>query len=218
MIKKLFIDTETTGPDRLRHGLIEISGIVELGREEKEKFTFNCSLFEGDEIDPAAEENHGYTEEEIHEFPDPVETYYKLIAVFGEYVDRYDPKDKFQFLGYGAEFDNNVLRRFFAKAGDTDYFGSWFFTPWIDVMSLAANALKTERYRMENFKLGIVANFVGIEVKEDKLHHSAYDIRLTKQLYEIIEDGSILNHLCSTEDIWARRIKNRGRGFRKNGS
>lgn len=212
-MKKLFMDTETTGTDPLHHGLIEVSGIVEIEEEEKEEFTFNCSLFEGDEIDREAEKKHGYSYKQIRDFPDPVETYHRLIEVFERYVDRYDREDKFLFLGYGAEFDNNILRQFFAKVEDK-YFGSWFFTPWIDVMSLAANALKTERYRMENFKLGTVVDFVGIDVEEYKLHGSAYDIRITKQLYDMVEDGSILSHVRATKDVWEQRVKNRGKRFK----
>jgi len=186
---------------------------VEIEGEEKEEFTFNCTIFEGDEIDLEAEKKHGYSEGDILGFPHPVETYHRLIEVFERYVDRFDREDKFLFFGYGAKFDDNFLRQFFEKSNDK-YYGSWFFTPWIDVMSLAANALKTERYRMENFKLGTVAEFVGIDVKESDLHGSAYDIRLTKQLYDMIEDGSILSRVRAPKDVWVQRVKNRGRRFR----
>lgn len=218
MIPKLaFIDTETTGFNPEVNYVIEIGGIIEYG-DTYEEFLLNSSVPEGTTLSEEAEEKHGYSLEDIMKFPGPADAYRSLIEIFEKHVDRYDRGDKFIFIGYSAEFDNNFLRSFFDRNND-QYFGSWFFTPWIDVMSLAANALKTERDRMENFKLGTVAKFIGLGVQEDQLHNSGYDIQLTRELYWKIEGKKVLDTVRTDEEIQVERERTRGVGFprRQNG-
>lgn len=64
------------------------------------------------------------------------------------------------------------------------YFNSWFWIDTIDVMVLASNKFAKERHKFTDFKLSTVAQKLGIEFDETKLHDALYDIELTKKVYE----------------------------------
>lgn len=186
MLKELFLDTETTGLSR-EAGLYQIGGIIRYGNVYEE-FELNCDIFEDDEISPEAMEMAKMSVEDLARFPDPVEAHTKLVEIFGRHVDKYDKQDKFFAIGYGIEFDVKVLRRWFEGMGD-QYFGSWFWTPWICVMSLAAQKFKEVRHTMPNFKLKTVLGKAGIDFEDEKLHGALYDAKKAMELYDWLTAG-----------------------------
>jgi DNA polymerase-3 subunit epsilon len=105
-----------------------------------------------------------------------------LIEILATYVDRYDKNDKFWLIGFVSFFDDKFLRAFFERMGDI-YYGSWFFYPIIDLCTIAGYKLMHERTKLENFKLGAVAKFLGLEVDEEKQHNALYDAHLARNLY-----------------------------------
>lgn len=189
-MKQIFCDTETTGTDSTKHGLFMIGGIIRIDDQVKEEFKLYCDVFTEDEFSDEAMKKHGYSPEQIALLPDPFETYQKLIAILGKYVDKYSKQDKYHFIGYGAEFDNKFLRRWFESCGDK-YFGSWFWHPWIDVMSLAAESLKNERHKMPNFQLTTVAEQLDISIDVEEAHDALYDAKLTMAVYDKIKAKQI---------------------------
>jgi len=207
--KNLFIDLETTGLDYDRCAVVEISGTIEYA-QVYEEFSFKSCPFDGAIITDESLEKIGYTEDELWNFPPIDETYRNLIQVFSKHIERYDKFDKFTTYVYGPEFDNTFLRQFFALNSD-QYFGSWFWNPWIDVMSLAMKYLAEKRYLMENFKLVTVAEFLGIEVSRGKLHSSLYDVELTKKINNMVEDKSILENAKTPEIIHEETVKRKSK-------
>lgn len=182
MLKQLFIDTETTGVNTNTCGVYQIGGIIKVGKREEE-FEFNCDIFEENEIDPKAFETNKMTVETISEYPSPDIVFEQFTSLLEKYVDKYDKNDKFIVIGYGSEFDQQVLRNWFYRLGD-DYFGSWFWHPWVCVMNLAQYVLQEERNMLTNFKQSAVAEYLRIRVSEDKLHTALYDAQLAKKIYE----------------------------------
>lgn len=189
MIKKCFVDLETTGLDPKKNGVLEIGGIIEYA-DVREEFIFRCRPHDTDVIEQAALEVNKLTLDKIKEFDHPGNTYKKLIHVLSKHVNKYNKKDKLFFIAYNAVFDSQFLREFFKKAGDT-YYGSWFWHPFIDVMTLAAFGLRKNRAEMPNFHLDTVAKYVGIKVDEEEVHTAGYDIELTRKLYYMFERGDI---------------------------
>lgn len=181
-MKTLFVDTETTGADQFTCGLWQIAGIVDIDGEAVEEFNILCDIYDDDKIEPGAFLVNKMTLEKIHTFPSPNKAYLDFLHIVGRYVNKFDKADKFAMVGFGAEFDNQMLRRLFLRNGD-NYFGSWFWHPWIDIMSLAMYVFQDKRHEMENFKLATVAKFAGIPVKDEKMHDALEDIRITRQLY-----------------------------------
>ena len=184
-MKRCYIDVETTGLSAWKNGIIQIACIIEIDDEVKKSFDLNCNIFEGNLIDSKALEINNRTTEEIAEFQDAKEAYSLFVEMLGEYVDKFDKKDKFVFVAYNASFDMDFLRNWFKQAGD-QYFGSWFWNPYIDVMTIAHHFIGDKRSSMLNFKLDTVAKALDIEINEDDLHDALYDTRLTRQIYRQI--------------------------------
>jgi len=188
MIKKIFLDTETTSPNRFRCGLWQIGGIIEVGKRQEE-FCFECDIFSEDQIDDKAMQMNGLTLEILAQKPDPGEVIIKFQDLLGRYVDKFDKRDKLYFINYGAEFDSEVLRQWWAKNGD-DYYGSWFWHPPIDIMVLAMQSLMCMgnggRSDVKNFKLQTVLDYYGIGYDANILHTAVYDAQKARELYYCI--------------------------------
>jgi len=188
MQKEIFIDTETTGLDPIKNGIIEIGGVIRYDKVYEE-FNFNCCIFAEDEITASALEINGYTEEDIITFPDPLDTYTLFIKLLDKHINRYDPKDKAYFIGFGAEYDMKFLRSWFDKNDEKPFFGSYFWHPPIDVSILAAQYIKNkqDRTKLANFKLKSVSNYFGIKLEtNEKLHSALIDAKLAMKIYNIV--------------------------------
>lgn len=181
MIKRCFIDLETTGLSPKRNGVLEIGAVIEYSNV-CEEFLFRCRPFEGDVITQAALDVNKLTEEKISSFPSPLKAHGDLVTHLSRHVDRYNKRDKLFFIAYNANFDSQFLREFFKKAGD-EYYGSYFWHPFIDVMTMTALRLMNVRHEMSSFHLDDAARRVGIAVDEEKRHGAMYDIELTRKLY-----------------------------------
>lgn len=188
MIKKCFIDLETTGLDPKKNGIVEIAGIIESGNVVKE-FQYRSRPFAEDEISQEALDVNRLTQDQINEFPPAKDVHRILVKLFSRYVNRYNRKDKFFFIAFNALFDSQFLREFFKKTGD-QYYGSYFWHPPIDVMTLAAFHLMKNRPEMPDFHLGTVARHVGIEYNESVAHAAMYDVVVTRELYYKLIDTS----------------------------
>ena len=194
--KLLFIDVETTGVNPDCNGLTQISGCVQVDNDVMESFDYFVRPFPQDVIENSALEVTGIDRRQFlppehpdhlavpgQLFEDPREIYVRLHTLFKQYVGQYDKSDKFQFVGYNAHsFDMPFMRRFWEKNNDR-FFGSWFWYPCLDVMLVWAQILQPVRHELPNFKLATVAKHSGIEVDENRLHDSQYDIELTRELW-----------------------------------
>ncbi len=185
-MKILFFDLETTGVKFWENGIHQISGIICVDGEIKQDFNFKVKPFDNKKIEEQALKVGEVTLEQILAYPNPQEIYKELIKILGNYVDKYDTKDKFFLAGYNnASFDNQFLREFFTDNGDK-YFGSWFWSNSLDIMVLASEFLKERRAFLPNFKLHTVAMELALDFDKQKLHDAAYDIELTKSIYDKI--------------------------------
>lgn len=182
-MKRIYIDVEKSGLNAFRNGIIQLAGIIEIDNQEKETFSFDMNVFEGDLIDDKSLEINKKTREQIGEFENPKIVYSKLIDIMNKYIDRYDKTDKFRFVAYNASFDMDFVRQWFKKNGDKFGIGAWCWNPYIDVMTIAHHFIGDRRAKMMNFKLETVAKAFEIEVEEKQTHDADYDIKLTRDLY-----------------------------------
>ncbi len=181
--KICFVDLETTGTYFWKHGVHQISGIIDIDGKVMEKFDFHVKPHPNAIIDEEALKASNVTKEQIMLYPSMKEVYDALIAILGKYVSKFDKKDKFFLGGYNvAAFDNNFLRAFFTQ-NDDNYFGSWFWPNTLDVYVLAGQKFIDERAEFIDFKLKTVCEYVGIQVNPERLHDAIYDIVLTRKLY-----------------------------------
>lgn len=186
-MKLLFFDLETTGTYPGKHGIHQMSGMIVIDGEIKEKFDFKVRPNPQAEILDEALEVAGVTRDQILAYPPMGEVYHQFVdGILAKYVDRYNKTDKFFLVGYNnASFDNQFLRGFFLQNGDK-YFGSWFWANCMDVMVLATPYLAAKRAEMKDFKQGTVAKALGIPVEDEKLHDVLYDIEICKAIFDIV--------------------------------
>jgi DNA polymerase-3 subunit epsilon len=188
--KVVFIDTETTGLDPKVNGIIQVAGIIaELDSisgdiNEQERFDFKCQPMIGDAVEQSALKVNGVTMEQLKTFDTGRNVYNEFCKLLSKRVSKFDKKDKYFFIAYNAQFDYNMLYAWFEKNHDK-FFGSWFFSPAIDVMTLAGSGLMDSRDEMKNFKLGTVAERLGLSAEGD-LHDAFVDIILTKDVFQTI--------------------------------
>jgi DNA polymerase-3 subunit epsilon len=187
MIKRMFLDTETTSADRFKCGVWQIGGIIECGRRSEE-FLFECDIFDEDEIDEEALKMNNLTIEDLAKKPDPTEVFQEFCELLGKYVDKYDKNDKFYHINFAAVFDCEVIRQWFLKNGD-DYYGSWFWHPSIDLMVMAMYDNMGKRQEFKNFKIGTVARHYVISFDEESLHNALYDAKVARAIYYKIADN-----------------------------
>jgi DNA polymerase-3 subunit epsilon len=181
------VDVETTGTRPVeKYGVIQIAGVIcvpENGAlREIDSFNFRCAPHAGDLISKEALAVNGTTIEQLRTYPSPLEVHAHLTQQLARHVRKFDKTDKMFLVGYNGGFDADHLRAWFDKAGDK-YFGSWFWTPCIDVMTMAALRLADRRSSMPNFKLTTVAEALGVAPFE--AHDALADVRATKSIYEI---------------------------------
>lgn len=134
-----------------------------------------------DVIDPKALSISGRTEEQVRKFETAEKTHKMFTYLLSQVVNKYDSSDKLFFLAYNARFDYDFMYAWFTKLGDK-YCNSYFWSPPIDIMTLAAENLIEQRYMMKNFKLGTVAQQLQLSATGE-LHDALVDIRLAREVY-----------------------------------
>ncbi len=185
---KLFIDTETTGLSAYKNGIWQLAGVLDEGEHIPgtgciREFNYKMRPLPTDKIDQKALEIGGITNRDLDNFEySSAKALEEFKLLLGNYVEPFNPMDKMHFIAYNAKFDQDFIRQWFRKLGDR-YFGSWFWTPTIDVMVLAGQYLMDERPKLPDFKLGTVAKYLGVEIETDKQHDALYDAKLTREIY-----------------------------------
>lgn len=191
-IKRLFLDLETTGLNAKINGIHQISGFIEIDNVIRETFDFKLKPFEGAIIESEALEAGNVTEEEIFNYDlTEFDVYSQLINIFSKYIKKFDKKDKCTLIGYNVHFDKDFLSEMWKRQKD-DYLFSFIWGNHIDVMVLATEHLETKRPQLENFKLISVAKFLGLNIDEEKLHNSLYDIQITRDIFYLLRPINII--------------------------
>ena len=180
-MKILFYDLETTGFGFEKCAIIQFAGIMaDIGTDNRirplEAIDLKMQPRQGKMIDMRALEVNGYSLDEIMSWEDDNTAFMKLIRFLERHVDRNNPMDCVKLCGYSnSHFDSDFLMQWFADNGCS--FCSYFWFEQIDVMCEAARYLLNYRPIMNNFKLGNVAEALGISLrtlyrKMDQAHFS----------------------------------------------
>lgn len=188
--KIIYLDTETTGPDAKRCGIIQLAAILEIDGQEIDTFETRICPRHDLEINAEALAISGTKAEDLQDFPTEGQALHAFRTWMGQHIEKFSKTDKAFFAGYNSPFDVEFVRAWFERNGDT-YFGSWFWSGSIDVMGAALWALRDQRARLPNFKLGTVAKHVlgsrVVELTADVgLHNARTNIRITRELHKRI--------------------------------
>lgn len=183
---RFYLDTETTGLDCVHNAIVELALIVEVDGEVVEEHDWFMRPASGKLANKEALAVNDLTIEKIKEFESEGKVYRKVLAIFDKYINKYDSGDKAYVFAYNAGFDLDFINHWFRDNGNV-YLFSYTAWPWIDVAVLAAIFAEKQRDKLPNFKLGTVAEALGIEMDESKLHNALYDTHLTRQVYLTLE-------------------------------
>lgn len=189
MKKILWIDVETTGIDEKRHGLIQISALVDIEGKIVDEFNEYVRPFKNDYISKEALEKNNTTIDElkynIEKYREACEVHEEFTEWMGKRVNRFDKKDKFIIAGKKVEFDIRFLRAWWEKCGD-NYYGAWFHYPHLDLeQRLAEVMLHEDNFLLNRYRLGDICKFLDIELCD--AHNSKYDIWATYQAWYVLE-------------------------------
>ena len=188
-MKVMFFDLETTGVHS-QCGIHQLSGcfaeIIENKIIEREKFDFKMQPFKGCRVYDEALEIGNINIDILQGYKNPMDVYKEFTKMITRHVNKFKPEDKLILIGYNRlSFDNNFLRAWFTSCGDK-FFGSYFWSGGIDVMSESLRTLMEIRPYMPNFKLGTVARMFDIKFDETGLHDGLFDVNLTMKIFEQI--------------------------------
>ena len=183
-MKILIYDVETTGLDSEKSAIHQLSGKVVIDGEVKETFNLKIAPHPGAEITDEALKVSGVTREQIAGYISHMVQFQKFKMMLEKYVSKYDKTDKFYLCGFNiGPFDNQFLRAFFKRCGE-NWFGSYFWSNYLDCIVLATPYLIDKRSQMKDFKQSSVAEALGVNVEAEKLHDAFYDIELSHQIYD----------------------------------
>ena len=182
---KLFeFDTETTGLDAKKHGIVQLAAIIKIDGEMVVQFELFARP-DGLEIDDKALEVIGKTRKELNEYPPRPAFLQTLKDILGDYVDQYDKSDKFIPCAYNGWFDYQMLGEEFRRQDDK-YFGSWFNHELNDPLLMINWIRRMGGFRdLESRKLVDVAAWLGIEV--ENAHNAMGDVIMMDQVIDAID-------------------------------
>jgi DNA polymerase-3 subunit epsilon len=176
-MKKIYIDTETTGLNPAQNSIHQLAMLFEQDGQIIIQKEFFIKPYK--KVDEKAVEISGKTIQELNEYPNHLDVYPEIVNTLESFINKFNKKDKAFLLGYNVKFDADFMRNLFSDCGDK-YFGSWFWNPPIDIMSLACEYLIEDRESLENFKLPTVCSKLGIDINP---HDAMSDILATRELY-----------------------------------
>ena len=177
--KLLFLDTETTGLDPNKHGVIQVAMIADHGMLD-----LQVNPGKKVEYDKEALKINGIKKKKIKKFPASTPQFNKMLDFLGEGVNKYDKKDKYVAVGYNVKFDVEMLHGWARREG-YEYLGSFIDWRVIDVLVLArlAHYLGQMPSEPEDFKLGTICQVYDMPVPD---HDAMTDVMATRILFEKI--------------------------------
>lgn len=189
-LKRIFIDTETTGREETS-GIWSLAAIVDINGVEHARREWSIRPDPRCTIDLEALQVGNITTEVMDAFMPEAEFYRQFVRWLGTFVNKFDKHDKLWFTAFHAGFDSERLRDLFKRQGDV-YYGSWFWHPYDCVMIRAGQKLVNIRHTMPDFKLGTVCRIAGIDFNPMQAHGAMYDIDRTRALHYKLEGATAL--------------------------
>jgi len=195
-MKKIFIDTETTGLNYRKHDILQLSMLIEIDGDITKEFNEYSQPFHYDTIEEKSLKKNNLSIEQIKTFQTPKEMFDKFASTMkNSGIDRYNKDDKAVLIGYNIDFDFEFLRRFLylndymfvSKEGKKRDVIDCYVNKYaiIDVLPLIRWAKHTGNIDVPNCKLETITKYFNIEHNP---HNSLSDIKATRELYKICLD------------------------------
>ena len=183
-MKLFFADTETTGLDPVKNEVFQFGCIIEVSGKIVDEMNIKLRPTDFSNVTEEALRITGKTVEELKTYPPAAEGYRSLMSTLGKHVDKYNKMDKMVWVGQNARFDIEFTRQLFKRQGDK-YFGSWFESQPIDLISIARFCKIAGLINPENSQLGSICKALGVELNA---HDALDDVKATREaMYKLME-------------------------------
>jgi len=194
MKKILFLDTETTGLDATKHGIIQLAMLMDIDGEFVDEISLDIQPFQTDLMSIQNDDNifwadniiwkdeatpTGITFGDIAEFMHPYEAMGNIISFLDKHIAKFDKSDKCWIGGYNTRFDLDFLSAFCQKA-KFDYLGSYLNWRQLDALHLMWQIDFKATLALSSFKLEEVCKAYCIDLKA---HNAMSDIKATRELW-----------------------------------
>ena len=189
---KVFIDTETTGLDPKKHGIIAMSYIIEDEEGnilEEDLITINTFKYRA-KYAPEALEVNGYTVEQIQSFQSPKEA----LDIFDKALCKHSKGEKYIIAAYNAKFDKEMLEALYEHVYPGRY---WKILSHkvIDTMQTVMFFSDTGLLEVEKHNLETVAkHFDFVHIPHNCASDNAVQRAIYKGLCDIIKNSYIKTH------------------------
>ena len=184
--KVLWFDTETTGVDNKRNGIVQLAAIVEIQGKVVDEQVFYMNPV-GKDIDPEASKINGFTKEKISKFEPALAVVDQIEDFFKKHVNCFAKYDKFWVGGQNVKFDVDFLAELWKEAQPNQPWKLFTYIrggAYLDTLSLVATLQYLQKVPYTNDrKLLTLAKLVGLNVKDEEMHDAIADIKVTREVF-----------------------------------
>lgn len=203
----LWFDLEGSSDSGETAELLTFSGIIDVNFQEEHRFDLRCRPDPNGTIQLAALDVNGIGFDEMQLFPEREQVFKDVNVILHKFVNPFSKdkdKPKFFMAGYNIwRYDEPLLRRWWKK--ENNFFGATFHHYSLDLYPYIRTILAKQIRDLPNLKLRTVCEFFGIQIDEEQLHTSIYDVELTKELamrsgfMDLIKEGTAWNDWIETK-------------------
>jgi len=177
--KVLYFDTETTGLEAGKHGIIQLAALMEIGGDVVESFNMKFQPHYGAEINPDALKVSGTDPEELKSRTSSADAYREFLKFLDRHISKFDKTDKAYPAGYNVTFDMHFLDAWFRHHGNQYGTGSYQNWKMLDPLPLLRVWDFLGTISLPDYKLQTVCNAYDIELQA---HDALSDIIATRAL------------------------------------
>ena len=181
--KVLYFDTETTGLDAGKHGIIQLAALMEIGGEIVETFNMKFQPQEGALLNPEALKVSGTEPEELKKRTSSSDAYREFLKFLDRHIAKFDKTDKAYPAGYNVTFDMSFLDAWFRHHGNQYGTGSYQNWKMLDPLPLLRVWDFLGTIALPDYKLQTVCTAYGIALEA---HDALSDILATRELLGMV--------------------------------
>jgi DNA polymerase-3 subunit epsilon len=170
-MRRVFVDTETTGLDKNNDQVIEFAAVEVIDRQVGSHLVFRCKPT--CRMDPGAQVVHGISLDDL-ENERPFRSYVQDIIEFMGEPD--------EVLAHNSDYDVAMLDGEFKRAALDPLFSQRFKI--VDTLRMARATVRAKRYGLRP-----LAQHFGIQCDEEQTHSALYDTMILAQVWLAMTAG-----------------------------
>ncbi|MDD5360481.1 MAG: 3'-5' exonuclease [Sulfurovaceae bacterium] len=193
-MKIAYIDTETTGLDAKKHGIVQLACLIVEDHKIIDEIDLLIDPFSYKEncvCDDKALEINGRTLEEIEHFPNSDDQLQKFV----DFLSNHTVEDKLQVSGYNVDFDIGFIKDWFSSCDGK--FSDFFNYKTLDVLSLVRHIEYMDITDFDSHSLSDACAYFEIPlIAHDALNDIKATYRLHEEIISFLSSGFSIDRRC----------------------